>query len=612
MTEMESMVGLTPLEEKRRVTFSFSDIVYVVPVKKGKTKVNKQILHKLSGQVLAGQCMAVMGPSGAGKTSLLDILSSRVNQTEGKILVNGSHLSSTQFRRLAAYVPQNDYFRGSLTVRETMILYANLRLSSNQFTQQQKIDKAEQIIRELRLSSCVDTLIGTDILKGVSGGELRRVGIGVELITDPPIIFLDEPTSGLDSATAYSIMKTILSLSVSGRTVICTIHQPPSNVFNAFDQLYLLGNGHTLYYGPAQGVIHHFERIGFLCPAYTNPADFIMEVVTNYDRDDTDDERMEKLIQGYKIAEGEKEKEKIVELSEEEAEKYEKMSMATTWFEQVVILAGVVWKNSIRDPLATRLKIVQALANGLLIGVLFFGLGHNQADLRSRLGVIAFSLVGGIFMPVGMMIQIFPRLQAVFLRDRRSETYYTSSFYLSYVIAELPFAFLAPILQATLTYWLSNLNNDPDRYFIYLLFFSMLGISASALGISISAVSPHPEVGSALGPLVVVFFVVFSGFFLNLNSVPSYLEWAPETSIMKWSLQSLVWNEFHDVEFYCTESEMPEGENATCPYTNGNQYIDDLSFGDTDLVENFFIVLALYLIFHLVGVFSLHWKSKKK
>jgi ATP-binding cassette subfamily G (WHITE) protein 2 len=130
------------------------------------------------------------------------------------------------------------------------------------------------LIEDLHLKRCENTLIGDDMIRGCSGGEKRRTSIAIELLNEPSVLFLDEPTSGLDSATSSSIMKLLLSLAKAGRTVVCTIHQPRSNIFASFDQLMLLVEGQTMYYGNALSAVNHFAEAGFACDTYTNPADY--------------------------------------------------------------------------------------------------------------------------------------------------------------------------------------------------------------------------------------------------------------------------------------------------------------------------------------------------
>ncbi|MCO5548670.1 hypothetical protein L7F22_002129 [Adiantum nelumboides] len=209
------------------------------------------VLHSLTGYAEPGQLMAIMGPSGSGKSTLLDTLAGRLatNATQtGIVLLNGRR------RKLcygtAAYVTQDDNLIGTLTVRETIRYSAELRLP-DRMDAREKEAIVESVIREMGLMECANTKVGNWHLRGISGGEKRRVSIAIEILMRPRLLFLDEPTSGLDSASSFFVVQTIRTLARDGRTVIASIHQPSSEVFELFDNLCLLSSGQTIYFGDA-------------------------------------------------------------------------------------------------------------------------------------------------------------------------------------------------------------------------------------------------------------------------------------------------------------------------------------------------------------------------
>ena len=212
--------------------------------KKGNAE-EKVILDGVNGAVLPGQFLSIIGASGAGKTTLLNYLSGRLISTNleksGEVLVNGVNRDQIRgFSAFSAYVQQDDILFQTMTVRECLEFAAKLKLPG---TPQSKQMRVENIIQELRLTKCQNTKIGGPLVKGVSGGERKRTSIGVELITDPYLVFLDEPTTGLDSFTATSVMETLKDLARTGRTIIQTIHQPNSDIFETMDRLTLLAKG---------------------------------------------------------------------------------------------------------------------------------------------------------------------------------------------------------------------------------------------------------------------------------------------------------------------------------------------------------------------------------
>eukprot|EP01137_Pigoraptor_chileana_P022974 Opistho-2@88542 len=268
--------------------FSFNNVTYDLDpdtnifkrIVHGKTP-GRRLLHDVYGLVRPGESLAIMGGSGAGKSTLLDVLANRKHQGTigGSILVNGQPRNAL-FKRLSGYVTQDDALIGTLTVEETLMYTAQLRLSSS-LPKEEKRRRVQQIIADLRLEKVTKNHVGTDDLRGLSGGERKRVSIGVELITSPSILFLDEPTTGLDAKTALSIVELISELASSGsRTIIYSIHQPRSNIYKLFDKLLLLSEGRTVWFGNAHEALPFIEKsTNTVCDGQTNPADYFLDVV---------------------------------------------------------------------------------------------------------------------------------------------------------------------------------------------------------------------------------------------------------------------------------------------------------------------------------------------
>ena len=245
----------------------------------------KQVLFEVSGYIPAGSFVALMGPSGAGKSTLLDILAMRktTGNIYGSILVNGQPRNAG-FLRQVAYVTQEDLFLPHMTVMEVMMYYAKLRLPSG-MTSGEMEECCRSIIHQMGLAAQIDYRVGGPLpggitLRGLSGGQKRRLSIACALIANPSILFLDEPTSGLDSFSALTVMETMRSLSRNGVTIICTIHQPRTNIWRLFDQLLLTAMGRLLYLGPASQAVDWFQSLGYPFDSFSNPADWIIDLVT--------------------------------------------------------------------------------------------------------------------------------------------------------------------------------------------------------------------------------------------------------------------------------------------------------------------------------------------
>ncbi|KAF4549686.1 ABC-2 type transporter-like protein 1 [Elsinoe fawcettii] len=242
----------------------------------------KQILYDISGAVHPGQLMAIMGASGAGKTTFLDILARKNKRgvANGNFYINGQKIPDDDFRSVIGFVDQDDTMLPTLTVHETIMDSALLRLPKD-MSIAAKEQKVEDVEKQLGIYHIRDQLIGSEegSGRGISGGEKRRVGIACELVTSPSILFLDEPTSGLDAYNAFNVVECLVNLvKTYNRTVVFTIHQPRSNIVALFDQLVLLAKGRAVYSGPFQSCQSYFDSIGYACPPGFNIADYLVDL----------------------------------------------------------------------------------------------------------------------------------------------------------------------------------------------------------------------------------------------------------------------------------------------------------------------------------------------
>lgn len=242
----------------------------------------KQILSGVQGVAVPGQLMAIMGASGAGKTTFLDILARKNKRgvVQGDFYVNGERVIDSEYRNVIGFVDQDDTMLPTLTVHETILTSALLRLPRNMGLSA-KEQRVHEVERQLGILHIKDQLIGSEEGngRGISGGEKRRVGIACELVTSPSILFLDEPTSGLDAFNAFNVVECLVTLAKTyNRTVIFTIHQPRSNIVALFDHLVLLAKGRTVYSGPFSNCQGYFDRVGYPCPPGFNIADYLVDL----------------------------------------------------------------------------------------------------------------------------------------------------------------------------------------------------------------------------------------------------------------------------------------------------------------------------------------------
>ncbi|XP_012065776.2 LOW QUALITY PROTEIN: ABC transporter G family member 25 [Jatropha curcas] len=283
------------------ITLRFIDVCYRLKIEKrakssnirrmmghGSTKSNqtsrgmieeRTILNGITGMVSPGEILAILGPSGSGKSTLLNALAGRLlpgHGFTGTILANDKKFSKQTLKR-TGFVTQDDILYPHLTVRETLIFCSLLRLPKS-LSQKEKTSVAESVISELGLTKCENTIIGNSFIRGVSGGERKRVSIAHEMLINPSLLILDEPTSGLDSTAAHRLVLTLSSLAQKGKTIVTSMHQPSSRVYQMFNSVLVLSEGRCVYFGQGSEAMAYFESVGFSPSFPMNPADFLLDL----------------------------------------------------------------------------------------------------------------------------------------------------------------------------------------------------------------------------------------------------------------------------------------------------------------------------------------------
>ena len=239
---------------------------------------SQPILSQVTGEITNGSFWGVMGASGAGKSTFVNVLMGKHSHTGGITKVNGSAGVSSKYKKVIGYVPQDDIVLPELTVRENILHSARMRLPFD-WSEKDIQRHVDLVLKCLQLSHVEESRVGSTAAPVISGGERKRVSIGMELAAAPMALFLDEPTSGLDSTSASSIMTILKAVSRLGITVVTIIHQPRHEIFEALDSILLLGAGKVIYSGKEAETQAYFEDCGFSFPEGHNPADIIMDII---------------------------------------------------------------------------------------------------------------------------------------------------------------------------------------------------------------------------------------------------------------------------------------------------------------------------------------------
>ncbi|XP_027355275.1 ABC transporter G family member 9-like [Abrus precatorius] len=546
------------------VTVKFHDVVYKIKTKKWgllekNTKAEeKVILNGVTGMVQPGEILAMLGPSGSGKTTLLAALGGRLGgKLYGSITYNGKAFSSAT-KRSTGFVTQDDVLYPHLTVTETLVFTALLRLPSS-LTKEEKIVHAKAVIDQLGLTKCKDSIIGGPLLRGVSGGERKRVSIGQEMLINPSLLFLDEPTSGLDSTTAQRIVLTLWELANGGRTVVMTIHQPSSRIYYMFHRVLLLSEGNLLYFGKGSEAIEYFSNIGYAPIMAMNPSDFLLDLANGvYTNQPNEDHASNKhiLISSYKNYFNAKLKPVLYEvpdydISQGEFEDSGFGEWPNSWSQQFLVLL----KRNVKErkyESFSGMRICQILVAALISGLLWYK--SDISHLRDQIGLLFFISSFWGAMPLYHAIFTFPRELTMLEKERSSGMYRLSSYFMSMAVGDLPMELVLPTIFLIINYWMAGLKANVVN-FLYTLFSVLLNVLvAEGMGLAIGAVVMDQKSATTLASVIMLSFVLVGGYYVQ--HVPKFIAWLKYISINHYIYKLLVGSQYDTNDTYpCSDGQ---------------------------------------------------------
>jgi len=622
------------------LNLAFQDLSYSVLVqinKRNKESGGKKvILSEASGICRAGRLLAIMGPSGAGKTTLLDLLAGRQAPSSGVLYLGGRPAQARTVQRHAAYVCQDDAIMASQTVREAVTMAALLTLPGNMATAMKR-ERVAHVLKIFQLEGCADTPVGDPLgkVKGLSGGERKRTAVAMSAVREPQIFFLDEPTSGLDAFKAHLLVKVLKGQAQEANsTVVCTLHQPSSDIFALFDDLMILLGGHVVFNGPAADAVPHFGGVGFPCPQYANPADFLfMHVLVAPDGSGAEGERGELLRQAWSRApqkgalEQAVHKEFSVEgLPERIVRRDSATSLASRALQkpcpmrvQYVVLLRRGFNDLRRNPMRGRAQILQAVMVGVLLSLIWFRVGKDQNSVQDRVGVLFFITTNGMMMNTMGVLSTFGDERGAVLREQENGLYCTLPYFLARTSVDLPLKVIGPVILSTIAYWCVGLQPTFDKFAKFVGMNILLALAGNGMGLFFACVFPNIQIALAVAPLCVLPLVMFSGFVINPESIPIYLKWVEWISPPKYAFAGLAMNEFRGLELYCKPDQIRElltenGEMVSvCTYTSGESYLERLNIQEfLDIGVCALLLTAICLCFTCLAFAGLLWISKKQ
>ncbi|KAF1897876.1 hypothetical protein Lal_00032638 [Lupinus albus] len=594
-------------KEKCPIILKFNDVVYKIKTKKSglfekNTKEEEKVILKgATGIVEPGEMLAMVGPSGSGKTTLITALGGRLGgKLCGTITYNGQPFSNA-IKRNTGFVTQDDVLYPHLTVTETLVYTALLRLP-NTVTEEDKVLHAKSVIDQLGLTQCKDNMVGSPYVRGVSGGERKRVSIGQEMLINPSLLFLDEPTSGLDSTTAQRIVSTLWELACGGRTIVMTIHQPSSRLYYMFHKVLVLSEGNSLYFGKGSEAIDYFSSIGFAPALAMNPSDFILDLANGvYTNELNEDHPIDKqqLVSAYKINIEAQLKAGLEGISdsgnrnEGEFQDREFGKWPTSWSQQFFVLLRRYIKEKKHESFAT-LQICQIIVTALIAGLLWYK--SDISHLQDQIGLLFFICGFWSYIPLYQAIFTFPQEVKMLEKERSSGMYRLSSYFMSRIVAELPMDLALPAIFILITYWLTGLKHNIMNFIYTLLSLLLHVLTCQGIGLAIGAIVLDQKTATTFATILMLCFTQVAGFYVQ--HLPKFMHWIKYISNAYYTFQILIGSQYHTGETYPCSS----GQCLIEEYPA----IREMGFPDLHRKTLAAIALVIMLIFYrLIAYFAL-------
>ncbi|KAL4791564.1 P-loop containing nucleoside triphosphate hydrolase protein [Aspergillus venezuelensis] len=601
--------------------FSWNELT--VTVRDRRTKQPRNLIEGLNGSVQQGELLALMGPSGCGKTTLLNLLARRTAssgaKSTGRCYVNGGELDNTAFGKITSYVEQEDALIGSLTVQETLKFAADLSLPGFVGTTE-RAKRIKTLLEVFGIQNQASTLVGTPIRKGISGGQKRRVSVASQLITCPKILFMDEPTSGLDSTASYEVISHVKKLARSNNLIIiASIHQPSTATFQLFDKLLLLSGGKTCYYGPVREVPSYFDRIGYPVPSHTNPAEYILDIVSSdfaTEKSSAQDD-VEKIQSAWAQS---SESARLARQSSQLADKGSETVMSDEISRPGLLsitlsLLHRLFIKSYRDIVAYGIRIVMYMGLAIMMGTVWLRLKTEQEHIQPFINAIFFGSAFMSFMAVAY-VPAFLEDRATYTKERANGLYGSLPFLISNFIIGLPFLFLISTLTSLITYFLSNFRPTATAFFTWVMWLFLDLVAAESLVVLVTSLFPNFVIALALVAFANGLWMCVGGFLVSTTILNPFWKYVFHyIDYQAYVFQGMMANEFAERVYDCAPVSSPgSGSTCNCMYQTdladvcqirGTGVLDEYGYSTGNTGKWVGILLGIIAGYRLLGFLAL-------
>ncbi|GAB4821715.1 hypothetical protein N2152v2_008761 [Parachlorella kessleri] len=567
---------------------------YVVAAKEFFIFLVVYVLFQLTSESVGVLCAALT--KDATLAVLLDILAGGGRTfgggtVGGTILVNGQRMRPSDYARISCYVQQRDVLLASATVRESLAVSALLKLPYS-IPKRDKMAKVDGILRELGLEECQHTLVGDEAqqIRGISGGQKRRVSVGMELVKDPALLFLDEPTSGLDSEMAVSVMELLVALARKNRTVVVTIHQPNSLITSLFDDFMLLGAGKLLYYGPWENAVEFFSNAGYPCPVYTNPTDHFMHILRGpavveslaaaysaREAQPAGSPRAPDLELGTRSAAESKPAPQNTKCSSLDMEAGgegapagpEQLSSSTKQEHapfpyQAYILMLRMFRMWWRSPAMLMAEFAQYAFMAVFVGLMYLQLSHSvDTGVNDRVASLWFAMAVLSFTPSFTAVTQWDKERVLLRREAGSGMYSLRAWFCAKTLTVTPIQVAQTAAFCVVCYFMVGYVVAAKEFFVYLAVYVMFQLTSETVGVLCAVLTKDATLAVLALTFVLLFLLSFSGFIIS--SIPVYFRWIGKISYLTYAFAAVVRSQFDSTMFYNAEGQPVPGSSVIPP-----------------------------------------------
>ncbi|KAL9660657.1 hypothetical protein QQ045_025474 [Rhodiola kirilowii] len=551
------------------MTMTFHNVNYFVDMPKemsdkGVSEKKLQLLSSVSGVFSPGVLTALVGSSGAGKTTLMDVLAGRKTggYIEGDIRISGHPKEQNTFARISGYVEQNDIHSPQVTVEESLWFSSSLRLPK-EVSKEKKQEFVEEVMRLVELDSLRNALVGLPGSSGLSTEQRKRLTIAVELVANPSIIFMDEPTSGLDARAAAIVMRTVRNTVDTGRTVVCTIHQPSIDIFEAFDELLLMKRGGRVIYGGklgqhSQTMINYFKAIRGV-PHITdgyNPATWMLDISTPAAEERYGADLADVYIRSEQYREVEA---SIMRLSVPSPGS-QQLKFSTTYSENGLnqFLICLKKQNLVywRSPPYNAVRIFFTTMSSLILGTVFWDIGSKRDTTQDLYTVMGALYSACMFLGISNSSSVQPVVsieRTVFYRERAAGMYSPYPYALAQAsfiqgLVEIPYILVQTIIYGVITFFMINFERTIKKFFMYLVFMFLTFTYFTFYGMMAVGLTPSQQLAAVISSAFYSLWNLLSGFLIPKPSIPGWWIWFYYICPIAWTLKGIIISQLGDVE----------------------------------------------------------------